>query len=165
MRKQRQSALVTVFFLETIITRSRASIWIHWPLANGCDSIVSFELSWAQPITFSQSFSICMGGNIEVNGSVLTEEGTYIDSLMASSGCDSIVTTVLTFTNPAIYEETAAICAGDSVLFGNNYYLLPGIYLDTWLPQTAVIPSFRLSFHGHSRSCRFNHLAYAEVVV
>ncbi len=78
-----------------------------------------------------QSFSLCGGGSIEVNGNVLSEEGSYMDTLVSVNGCDSIITTKLVFTTSNTYEVEFAICSGDSVLFGNNYYSQPGIYVDT----------------------------------
>ncbi len=83
--------------------------------SGGCDSIVVLTLSLLPPATSNQQMSFCQGGSVEINGQVYAEEATVVDTLAASSGCDSIVTTLLTFTNSAIYEETTAICAGDSV--------------------------------------------------
>ena len=128
---------------------SQAGIYVDTLMAlNGCDSIISFELSFAPPTTSSQSLAICMGGSVEVNGNVLTEEGTYVDTLASANGCDSIVTTILAFTNSMVHESETSICEGDSVLFGNNYYSQPGIYLDTLMALNGCdsIVSFELSF-------------------
>ena len=128
---------------------SQAGIYVDTLMAvNGCDSIVSFELSFVAPTTSSQSLAICQGGSVEVNGNVLTEEGTYVDTLASANGCDSIITTVLTFSNSMVHESEASICEGDSVLFGNNYYSQAGIYVDTLMAVNGCdsIISFELIF-------------------
>ncbi len=71
----------------------------------GCDSLVCTNLMIA-PIGASQnSLSICPGDSTFAGGSWQTSSGNYYDTLSTSSGCDSIITTVLT-----VLSATHASC-------------------------------------------------------
>jgi len=81
----------------------------------------------------NQNASICVGANYTLpGGTIVNTAGTYIDTLTATNGCDSIITTVLTLTNSININSSATICNG-------NNYTLPwgsvintaGVYKDT----------------------------------
>lgn len=63
---------------------------------NGCDSIITLHLSVDSFAASSFNASICSGQSYFYNGQDLTQTGAYKDTLISSSGCDSIVTLVLT---------------------------------------------------------------------
>lgn len=67
--------------------------------ATGCSTQVSQTLSQPTAIGSNQTASICAGESFTVGPFTHTTSGTYNDHLDASTGCDSIVTTVLTVTN------------------------------------------------------------------
>ncbi len=62
---------------------------------NGCDSIVTTNLSVTPSVSTSQSFTICNGQTITVGANTYGASGTYVDSLTSGAGCDSVVTTML----------------------------------------------------------------------
>lgn len=64
---------------------------------NGCDSIITTTLVIHPIEHVNQTIiaSICEGISVEVGSNVYTSSGIYIDTLIASTGCDSIVTTTL----------------------------------------------------------------------
>lgn len=77
-----------------------------------------------------QSISICAGESLEVGYSIYTETGIYIDTLLNSGACDSIVTTNL-FVEPTIAsEQTFNICSGQTVTVGESTYSDTGEYTD-----------------------------------
>ena len=92
------------------------------------------------PIEYEVNTTICEGRSLEVGSSVYTDSGTYVDNLVSSVGCDSILTTNLTvLPDPnmdAIVEVELPQCVGESngrievteVLRGNPpyTYLLDG---------------------------------------
>lgn len=63
--------------------------------ANGCDSVVVTALAVEDMYMTYDSTSICTGDSIFLGGAYRSTPGTYVDSMQSSSGCDSIVTTVL----------------------------------------------------------------------
>ena len=64
--------------------------------------------------------TICQGSSVIVGTHTYTTSGTYVDSLKTSSGCDSIITTVLTVnsltTNLGTISGTNTVCQGQSSL-------------------------------------------------
>jgi uncharacterized repeat protein (TIGR03803 family) len=77
----------------------------------GCDSIVYTHFTVFPPANLSWSPNICAGGNLTVGSHVYTSAGTYVDTLLSSHFCDSIVTTNLTVT----VVDTLASLAGQTL--------------------------------------------------
>lgn len=98
---------------------------------NGCDSIVTTNLNIIPDKTFSQDISICSGQSILVGTSTYNSNGTFQDTITASTGCDSIITTILTVMTSPTFSQNIYICSGQSYSIGSNVYNSPGIYLDT----------------------------------
>ena len=98
---------------------------------NGCDSIVITTLT---VLTNSASIVvnnviICDGDSIVVDSNSYFTSGTYVDTLVNSAGCDSIITTHLTVQTPTYSSFT--ICDGDSVVVGSSVYNSTGNYIDS----------------------------------
>ena len=64
----------------------------------GCDSIVTTQLTVLPAAGSGNPQSLCAGESYTFNGHTYTVAGTYTDVLQTSTGCDSIVTTILTIT-------------------------------------------------------------------
>ena len=103
--------------------------------ANGCDSIVTTDLTILPLATSTTTLAECTGFNVTVNGNVYSSTGIYIDTLVgaSASGCDSIVTTDLTINSvPTIpLSSTGSYCQGDSLLLdagntGADFLWSPG---------------------------------------
>ncbi len=98
---------------------------------NGCTDTIfqSYHIGLNDMVTVNAV--VCLGDSIQIGNNFYSLPGIYTDSLANISGCDSIVTTVLAFALPDTLNNTFSICSGDSVLSGNVYYRLPGLYMDT----------------------------------
>jgi hypothetical protein len=82
---------------------------------NGCDSVVTTDLSVISVLTTSVDASICNGSSYTLpDGSVVTAAGLYDVTLTSSGGCDSIITTNLSILPIFNLSADASICAGDS---------------------------------------------------
>lgn len=105
--------------------------------ANGCDSIVTLNLS-VLPITRDTiSASICEGETYVFGSQTLSVAGTYADTLVAANSCDSIVTLNLTV-RPIIRDTiSASICEGETYTFGSQTLSVAGIYSDTLTAAAA----------------------------
>ncbi|KGE86185.1 MAG: gliding motility-associated C-terminal domain-containing protein [Phaeodactylibacter xiamenensis] len=57
-----------------------------------CRIISNIKVVYVQPKFFTISDTLCQGGAYTFSQEMLTETGTYTDSLQSSIGCDSIVT-------------------------------------------------------------------------
>ena len=98
---------------------------------NGCINILAITLIVKSIAIFADSFALCYGDSIFIHGNYVNAAGIYYDTLTASNGCDSIISTTLTV-NPTVFETTfAAICNGDSIFLAGNYQNTAGIYYDT----------------------------------
>ncbi|GIV31547.1 MAG: hypothetical protein KatS3mg029_0898 [Saprospiraceae bacterium] len=126
------------------------------PAANGCDSIVTLQLTVLPNSSHSFSASICQGQAYAFGNQQLTQSGTYSDTLPAASGCDSIVTLQLTVLPNSSHSFSATICQGQAYAFGNQQLTQSGTYSDT-LPaasgcdsivtlQLTVLPNSSQSF-------------------
>ncbi len=76
--------------------------------ALGCDSIITLNLAVNSFVTGSFSQAICAGESFSFNGQQLTQSGQYLDTLVSSAGCDSILTlnlTVNTAPQPTITQN------------------------------------------------------------
>jgi hypothetical protein len=95
---------------------------------NGCDSIITLNLTVNPVYKKSIEATICQNGTYLFAGKELTETGQYVDSLKTNSGCDSI--TILNLTVNPIFTQTfdVAICQGETYLFAGNVLDEAGSY-------------------------------------
>ena len=97
---------------------------------HGCDSIVTTHLTVRQPITSFGGNTFCGSGSVTVGTHTYTQAGFYTDTLTTSTGCDSIVTTVIQINPLDTTGQTISLCAGDSLIVGTSVYKNSGIYTD-----------------------------------
>jgi hypothetical protein len=63
---------------------------------NGCDSIITTDLTVMPTYANTESITICSGTSYELpNGTFVSTAGTYVSTLQTINGCDSIITTTL----------------------------------------------------------------------
>ncbi|MCB9329634.1 MAG: T9SS type A sorting domain-containing protein [Lewinellaceae bacterium] len=96
---------------------------------DGCDSIISLSLDFVPFFDLEQAQTICHGDTIFFGNAALTESGTYVDSLLASGGCDSVVTLVLTVLPRAETTLNAGVCEGFTYVFQNDTLDQSGTYV------------------------------------
>lgn len=99
----------------------------------GCDSIITLQLTISTSITSFDTIQICTGDSVFVGGTWQNSSGTYIDSLIAQSGCDSLITTTLFVTAQVSGQQQVAICNGDSLWVSGQWQKTAGVYRDTLL--------------------------------
>jgi hypothetical protein len=110
--------------------------------ATGCTKQLTQILTEPAAIGSSQTASICAGESFTVGPFTHTSSGTYNDPLSSSTGCDSIVTTVLTVTNinntvNLSGHQLSAAASGAQYQWlncGNGYAIVPGATAQTFLP-------------------------------
>jgi len=88
--------------------------------SSNCDSIVKFSYIYIRPTHYTRNPVVCAGQSYTVGTHQYNNSGTYTDSLLSSTGCDSIITTNLTVSPlPVALISTSGpttFCAGDSVI-------------------------------------------------
>ena len=95
----------------------------------GCDSFVKLNLTQIQKVSRDLSLEICKGDSVKIGNQVFGDNINTQITLLASTGCDSIINLSLTV-NP-VFEAilNAEICEGDSIQIGNQFFNRPGTFL------------------------------------
>ena len=119
--------------------------------STGCDSLITLDLRFRNEIQAFTNPFICGGDSIFLQGGWQDTSGTYIDTLMSSAGCDSIIYSSLT----VFPQDTAQIslprfnfCPTDSIVRVLNTSNNTGIY--------AVSPSNGLQFNSSTGEIDFS---------
>jgi len=99
--------------------------------ANGCDSIITTDLTVLPAAVYNQSLTICFGNSIVIGNDTLNSTGVFSSTLTNPLGCDSIITTNLTVLPLLSSSQSLSICTGDSVVVGNNVYSTSGSFIDS----------------------------------
>lgn len=87
------------------------------------------------PVNATQNITICPGATYTTpSGNLVSTAGTYLDTIPASSGCDSIITTQLSIASFSVNAgNDVSICLGDSTPLTAT-----GGLIYTWLPVTGL---------------------------
>lgn len=98
--------------------------------ASGCDSIVIQNISVDPKYVTTESYSICNGEAIDVNGVTYTSSGTFLQSNISSAGCDSILNIIITYLDEGatVTAVTEEICTGGTVQYNGTTYNQAGTY-------------------------------------
>ncbi len=99
--------------------------------ANGCDSIITTNLSVSTNYLINVEESICEGDSFFAGSAYRTIQGVYYDTLLASNDCDSVIATSLTVLPHTGSTVNEAICAGESFYAGGGNQTTEGTYYDT----------------------------------
>ncbi len=98
---------------------------------NGCDSIYKLTIK-VNPTSLSEkNVTICDNEQYDFRGRLLSESGTYYDSLFSVNGCDSIYKLNLTVTPTYEIAKSIRICNGGSYFFKGEHLSKSGIYYDS----------------------------------
>ncbi|MFM8976937.1 MAG: cohesin domain-containing protein, partial [Bacteroidota bacterium] len=99
--------------------------------ANGCDSVVTLNLTVIPNSSSSMDASICDGQSYTFGSQTLTTGGTYTNTVTTANGCDSMVTLNLTVLPNSSSSMDASICDGQSYTFGSQTLTTGGTYTNT----------------------------------
>lgn len=127
--------------------------------SRGCDSIVNTTLQVDTIKTFSRNISICNGQSVFAGGANQFTSGTFYDSLIATSGCDSVLTTILTVNPNLTGTINQSICSGACFLFAGILRCSAGSYYDTLSTITGCDSVVRLNLSIISASASTLNIA------
>ena len=113
--------------------------------SNGCDSIVTLNLTLSNTSAFTQTFTECQGFSVSVGTNTYNTSGNFIDTLTTLVGCDSIVTTNLTIITSSSITQNFVECEGFSVTVGTNTYTTTGIFTDVLNACDTVITDLTIN--------------------
>ncbi|MFM7747327.1 MAG: hypothetical protein ACKO7X_05345, partial [Bacteroidota bacterium] len=90
------------------------------PASNGCDSVITLNLSLSPNSSSAISATICEGQSYSFGAQILNTPGTYTRTLVASNGCDSVITLNLDLVSGGSSSTSAWICQGQGYNFGSQ---------------------------------------------
>ncbi|MBC7775123.1 MAG: T9SS type A sorting domain-containing protein [Phycisphaerae bacterium] len=127
--------------------------------ANGCDSIVTLQLTVLPLAQSGLAAVVCEGGPFVYHSQVLTQSGTYTFNFpgAGANGCDSVETLFLTiFPIIPATNTSATVCAGETYLFDGQTLTTSGTYTaelasatgcdSTVVLQLTVLPQSGFTF-------------------
>ena len=95
---------------------------------NGCDSVVTLNLTVNPTYSIDLDETICQGESFEVGNQTFTDEGNYLVNLQTVDGCDSIVNLALTVNPSYDVNLTEEICEGESFTIDGQDFTTTGNY-------------------------------------
>ncbi len=116
------------FYIEnTIYTESGSYTHV---LNNQCglDSTILLNLYVSSPDTTTLIDTICANECFRVGNVNYTTTGSYIDTLVNQCGFDSLVYTSLFVNESSEVDLDETLCAGDTLVIGNQQYFSTGVY-------------------------------------
>ena len=99
--------------------------------AGGCDSVITVNLTINDASTSAIAPSVCYSYTSPSGNHVWDSSGTYTDTLMNASGCDSVITVNLTINEASASAIAPAVCYSYTSPSGNHVWDSSGTYLDT----------------------------------
>ena len=97
----------------------------------GCDSIVTLDLTVNEIIEVALSEAICQGQSVTIGSTSYDQTGIYTETLVSTTGCDSIVTLDLQVDDFIEVALQIGICEGETYTVGTSTYDQSGIYTET----------------------------------
>ncbi|MFI5204423.1 MAG: gliding motility-associated C-terminal domain-containing protein [Flavobacteriales bacterium] len=110
-------------------TYSQAGVYTHvFTTGSGCDSTINLNLSVLPTYATPLSQQICSGDSVQLNGQFYFQTGLYTQTLIASNGCDSVLS--LTLQVDPLFSDTLnySICQGETLTIGSQTFSSTGIY-------------------------------------
>jgi hypothetical protein len=155
---QTQTACYTFNFNNQTLTQS-GTYYDTLTNANGCDSIITLNLTINNPTSNTINLSACNSYNF--NNQTITQSGIYYDTLTNANGCDSIITLNLTINNPTSNAINQSAC--NSYYFNNQTIAQSGIYYDTLTNANGCdsIITLNLTINNASTSTQNQAVCYS----
>jgi len=89
------------------------------PNFNGCDSVITIDLTIVNSSTSNQSVTTC--GSYDWNGTIYNSTGTYNQTIPNHLGCDSVMTLNLVVNQEATGLDVQSACDDFTWIDGNTY--------------------------------------------
>lgn len=95
---------------------------------NGCDSILTVNLTVYGPLTSELDTSICAGAEFVFYDITATETGSYNTTISTANGCDSLITVMLTVDDPIEEVVDMTFCENEIFVYYDITTTQPGQY-------------------------------------
>lgn len=103
----------------------------HFTMSNGCDSVVTTQLTVHPVYNQTLNISICQGQSYTFNGVTYTAGTTQSAQFNTVHNCDSNMTLNLSVVPLIQANQAVSICQGETLQVGSSVYTSAGSYTDT----------------------------------
>ena len=139
---------------------------------NGCDSIITVNLTLVNEIVTSLNQTLCSGESILINGQLYDEKNPSGAELFEGNGldkCDSTVIIALTFKENKVHNVLDTLCADKSIMFNGKTYDINRAEGIEWIKNGAQngcdsIINIKLSFYSIHTDTIIKHLKKGESI-
>lgn len=97
----------------------------------GCDSIHRIIVNISASYLFTDTVRLCNGGTYDFHGRIVSNSGTYYDSLTTITGCDSVYSLVVITGDDTFNERQIHLCSNDVFFLHGHRIVQNGIYWDS----------------------------------
>jgi energy-converting hydrogenase Eha subunit C len=97
----------------------------------GCDSVITLNLTINNSSTGTETVTACNSYTSPSGNYNWTASGTYLDTILNSTGCDSVITTTLIINTATSSVQTVMSCDNYYWTVNNQTYIVSGSYMDT----------------------------------
>ena len=104
--------------------------------AQGCDSIHTYHVTVNPTFAHVDTYMICPGDTIEIDGDVYSSTGVFVDTFQNVYGCDSLLITQILYDN-VTRNIDLDLCDGQRILINGKVYDQTGIFVDTLKRQNG----------------------------
>lgn len=115
------------------------------PNANGCDSIITLNLTVNDPSSSTVSATSCGSYTWAENGTTYTSSGLYTTTLVNVAGCDSVITLDLTIDNAFVNANTVSACGTYTWSVNSTTYSSSGTYTETFTAANGCDSTYTLN--------------------
>ena len=99
---------------------------------SGCPvATSSITVNVGQSSQQTMEYTLCPGETLQIGSNTYSSQGFYTDTLQSSSGCDSILNSIVFVMPEHVINSDVTICAGSSHTFNGISYSNEGSYSDT----------------------------------
>jgi hypothetical protein len=102
-----------------------------------CDTIIHYNLVLSPVNTAIRVIGLCHGQTYVLNGVTYTAPSTALDTIQASTGCDTIYTYVFKAWAQPTATQQIFFCPGESIIIGGQTYSQPGSVQSTLISSTG----------------------------
>ncbi|MCQ2343833.1 MAG: hypothetical protein MJ002_02780, partial [Paludibacteraceae bacterium] len=113
-------------------------------VVGGCDSVLEINFDILPTYHIYDTIQMCDGSSYEWHGRNITGSGTYFDSLVTRSGCDSIYQLYVNVTHNFHNIEYDTLCSNTVYQWRNKFITEGGTYFDSISTQSGCDSVYEL---------------------
>ncbi|WP_367389450.1 gliding motility-associated C-terminal domain-containing protein [Lewinella sp. LCG006] len=114
-------------------TYTQAGVYLDaLPVPNSCnDTLITTTLTGDTRLLPTISYTFCEGETLEIDGRQFTASTSFVDTLVGTTdNCPQYQPYVITAQPLQTINQEVALCSGESLQVGANWYTEAGIYMD-----------------------------------